>query len=113
MPLLEAIGWTGRPRHLSEAVPHFVDNIDTDDFRETLANLNLTTVPIRTRQDRLNPAVLPCLFVPDKGPVRVVLERVETETEDGQTPDTAFRIYDGFTRSIRTAQCKGSAARPM
>jgi ATP-binding cassette, subfamily C, bacterial LapB len=107
VPLLEAIGWTGRPRHLSEAVPHFVDNIDTDDFRETLANLNLTTVPIRTRQDRLNPALLPCLFVPDKGPVRVVLERVETETEDGQTPDTAFRIYDGFTRSIRTAQCKG------
>jgi len=107
VPLLEALGWTGRPRHLSEAVPHFVDNIDTEDFRETLANLNLTTVPIRTRQDRLNPALLPCLFVPDKGPVRVVLERVETETEEGRAPDTAFRVYDGFTRSIRTAQCKG------
>ena len=107
VPLLEALGWTGRPRHLSEAVPHFVDNIDTEDFRETLANLNLTTVPIRTRQDRLNPALLPCLFVPDKGPVRVVLERVETETEEGKAADTAFRIYDGFTRSIRTAQCKG------
>ena len=107
VPLLEALGWTGRPRHLSEAVPHFVDNIDTEDFRETLANLNLTTVPIRTRQDRLNPALLPCLFVPDKGPVRVVLERVETETEEGKAPNTAFRIYDGFTRSIRTAQSKG------
>ena len=107
VPLLEALGWTGRPRHLSEAVPHFIDNIDTEDFRETLANLNLTTVPIRTRQDRLNPALLPCLFVPDKGPVRVVLERVETETEEGKAPNTAFRIYDGFTRSIRTAQSKG------
>ena len=107
VPLLEALGWTGRPGHLSEAVPHFVDNIDTEDFRETLANLNLTTVPIRTRQDRLNPALLPCLFVPDKRPVRVVLERVETETEEGRAPDTAFRVYDGFTRSIRTAQCKG------
>ena len=107
VPLLEALGWTGRPRHLSEAVPHFIDNIDTDDFRETLANLNLTTVPIRTRQDRLNPALLPCLFVPDKGPVRVVLERVETEPVEGKAPGHAFRIYDGFTRSIRTAQSKG------
>lgn len=107
VPLLEAIGWTGRPRHLSEAVPHFVDNIDIDDFRETLANLNLTTVPIRIRQDRLNPALLPCLFVPDKGPVRVVLEREEVEIEEGEAPKSAFRIYDGFTRSIRKTQCKG------
>jgi ATP-binding cassette, subfamily C, bacterial LapB len=107
VPLLEALGWTGRPRHLSEAVPHFVDNIDTDDFRETLANLNLTTVPIRTRQDKLNPALLPCLFVPDKGPVRVVLERLETEPAEGEAQTNAFRIYDGFTRSVRTARCKG------
>lgn len=98
-PLLEALGWNGRPRHLSEAVPHFVDSIDTEEFRETLANLNLTTVPVRTRQDRLNPALLPCLFVPDKGPVRIVIERAESED--------AFRIFDGFTRSIRTTQCKG------
>ena len=98
-PLLDALDWTGRPRHLSEAVPHFVENIDTDEFRETLANLNLTTVPVRTRQDQLIPALLPCLFVPDKGPVRVVLERDEEEN--------SYRIYDGFTRSIRTTQCRG------
>ena len=98
-PLLDALDWTGRPRHLSEAVPHFVENIDTDEFRETLANLNLTTVPVRTRQDQLIPALLPCLFVPDKGPVRVVLERDEEENSYG--------IYDGFTRSIRTTQCRG------
>lgn len=107
VPLLEALGWTGRPRHLSEAVPHFVENIDTDGFRETLANLNLTTVPIRTRQDRLNPALLPCLFVPDKGPVRVVLECAENSPDEEDAPRNAFRIYDGFTRSIRTTQCKG------
>jgi ATP-binding cassette, subfamily C, bacterial LapB len=56
-------------------------------------------VPVRIRQDRLIPALLPCLFVPDKGPVRVVLNRDEDAN--------AYRIYDGFTRSIRTTQCKG------
>lgn len=99
VPLLEALQWSGRPRHLSEAVPHFIDNIDTDDFRETLANLNLTTVPVRIRQDHLNPALLPCLFVPDKGPVRIVIERDEAE-------DT-YKVYDGFTRSTRTTRCRG------
>jgi ATP-binding cassette subfamily C protein LapB len=100
-PLLGALGWTGQPRHLSEAIPHFVEEIGTFEFRETLANLNITTVPIRIRQDRLLPALLPCLFVPDKGPVRVVMSR--EETEDG----VFYTVYDGFTRSMRTTECKG------
>ena len=100
-PLLQALEWTGRPQHLSEAIPHFVDNVDIDVFRETLANLNLSTVPIRTRQDRLIPGLLPCLFVPDRGPVRVVLEKCEDEGP------TAYRIYDGFTRSVRIAKSRG------
>lgn len=101
-PLLEALRWTGRSRHLSEAIPHFVDNIDVDGFRETLANLNLSTVAIRTRQDELIPGLLPCLFVPDKGPVRAVLERCDEEEEKG-----LYKIYDGFTRSTRITRCKG------
>lgn len=101
VPMLEALGWSGRARHLSESLPHFVENIDVDDFRETLANLNLVTVPIRIRQDRLNPALLPCLFVPDRGPVRVVLESA------GPDDPGAFKIYDGFTRSTRIARSKG------
>lgn len=100
-PLLEALRWTGRSRHLSEAIPHFVENIDIDDFRETFANLNLTTIAIRTRQDRLIPGLLPCLFVPDKGPVRAVLERCSGDDEGH------YRIYDGFTRSVRTSRSKG------
>ena len=97
-PFLEALGWTGQPRHLSEAVPHFIDEITLDEFRETLANLNMLTVPIRTKHDRLNPALLPCLFVPDRGTVRVVIERLDTE--DG--PE--YRTYDGFTRSFRVTR---------
>lgn len=100
-PFLSALGWTGQSRHLSEAIPHFVDEIGTFEFRETLANLNIATVPIRIRQDRLLPALLPCLFVPDKGPVRVVMRR--EVTDEG----VFYEIYDGFTRSMRRTQCTG------
>lgn len=100
-PLLEALGWTGRARHLSEAVPHFIDTVDIDEFRETLANLNYNSFPIRARQDKLNPGLLPCLFVPDHGPVRVVLERCEGENEG------CYLIYDGFTRSTRISRSRG------
>lgn len=101
VPLLDALRWTGRARHLSEAIPHFVDDIDIDAFRETLANLNLKTVRIRTRQDRLMPGVLPCLFVPDRGTVRVVLER------QGEGRDVRYRVYDGFTRTERISTSRG------
>ena len=98
-PLLNALNWTGQARHLSEAVPHFIDSIELPEFRETLANLNMVTVPIRTRHDRLNPALLPCLFVPDRGTVRVVLDCLPDDEGGG------YRIYDGFTRSIRETNC--------
>jgi len=98
--LLDALKWTGRPRHLAESIPHFIDNIGLDDFREILANLNFSSAPIRTHQDRINPGLLPCLFVPDRGSARVILEHVNNENGVGS------RIYDGFTRSHRLSRTK-------
>lgn len=98
-PLLEKLGWQGRSVHVAEAIPHFIDDIDLRTFREVLANLNLRTFPVRARQDRINPGLLPCLFVPDRGSVRVLL----SVDEDG------FEIYDGFTKSVRRSEGKGVA----
>ena len=92
VPLLEALGWSGRARHISEAIPHFIDELDLDDLRSTLANLNFNTSAIKTRLGGLNPGLLPCLFVPDNGPVRVVLGL----DEDG------YRIFNGGTRTTET-----------
>ncbi len=100
VPLLDALRWTGRARHLSEAIPHFVDDIDIDAFRETLANLNLKTVRIRTRQDRLMPGVLPCLFVPDRG-------RYGWFWSGRERGDVRYRVYDGFTRTERISTSRG------
>ena len=90
VPLLESLGWSGKPHHVAEAIPHFLDDIDLDDFRTTLANLNLATIAVRVRLDRLNPGLLPCLFVPDEGAVRVVLAKDEN----------GYRTYDGKNREV-------------
>ena len=92
VPLIEALGWRGDERQLSEALPHFADDLDLDDFRNALANLDYAAHPIRVRQDRIDPGLLPCLFVPDKGAVRVLL--------GGDAK--GYRIYDGYLRRTRT-----------
>lgn len=97
IPLLEALGWSGRAQHVAEAVPHFIDDIDIDDFRTTLANLNYNSVPLRCRLDSLNPGLLPCLFVADKGFVCVVLGR----------EGNGYRVFDGLTRRVQATSGRG------
>ncbi|MDA1323228.1 MAG: peptidase domain-containing ABC transporter [Proteobacteria bacterium] len=93
VPLLEALGWSGRARHLSESLPHFIDALDLEDFRSTLANLNFNTVAVKIGLDGLNPGLLPCLFVPDKGSVCVVL---------GRNDDGGYRVFNGASRAKET-----------
>jgi ATP-binding cassette subfamily C protein/ATP-binding cassette subfamily C protein LapB len=95
IPLLNAFGWRGDPRHVAEAVPHFDSEFDIESIRNILANLNLPTQPHRIRQQEIDPDLLPCLFVPDDGPVRVVIS-----TDDSADPPT-MRIFDGETRAFR------------
>ncbi|MBL6954618.1 MAG: ATP-binding cassette domain-containing protein [Alphaproteobacteria bacterium] len=97
--LLEALEWNGKDRHLAEAIPHFTPNLDLAGFRETLANLNMGTRPIRIRHDRINSALMPCLFVPDDpgAPARVIVSL---------EPD-GYRIFDGACRYFRQVSGKG------
>lgn len=98
VPLLKALGWSGRARHLSEAIPHFIDELGLDDFRSTLANINFNTIAIKTPLDALNPGLMPCLFVPDKGAACVVL---------GLDDEGGYRIFDGATRTEETTDGRG------
>ena len=97
--LLEVLEWSGRERHLAEAMPHFIPNLDLEGFRETLANLNLGSRPVRVRHDRIDSNHIPCLFVPDNqaAPVRIIIEA----DVDG------YKIYDGTYRFFRRASGKG------
>lgn len=93
LPLVESLGWRGEPRQLAEALPHFIEDLDLQGFRNALANLGFTSHPIRVRQERIDEALLPCLFVPDNGAPRVLLRR-----EDG-----GVRIFDGARKQIEHA----------
>lgn len=105
LALLDAMEWRGQPRHLSEALPHFVTKLSIDDVRVTLANLNIRTTPVELRMGQLEASALPCLFQPKRGPMRTVIDI----TDDGHL------IFHGHTRShfvSRTKNLKGTAYVP-
>ena len=89
VPLLNALRWRGDHRHVAEAVPHFTDNLDLDGFRAVMANLNFALSPVQTRLDHVTHKMLPCVFVPDAGSVRIVLD----VGEDG------VLVFDAGTRN--------------
>jgi len=100
--LLAARDWRGDPRAVLEALPHVAEDLDTLDSRNVLATLGFVTRPLRLRLDRLDPRLMPCLFVPDSGAPLVALRRV----------GSAVRVFDGGTRQERdlTASWPGGIA---
>jgi len=85
LPLLEALNWRGDPRHVAEALPHFINNIDITSFRNIMATLHYESRPVRLRAGRVDPRLMPCLFLPDGGGAMVMLSR---------TQDT-IQVFDG------------------
>lgn len=101
-PLLESLKWNGRSLHIAEAIPHFIDTLSIDHFRNMLANLGLKSYPIRSRLGDLEADLLPCLFIPDHGPAQVVISR----DHDG------FHIFDNGTQgpaTLRASHVRGVA----
>lgn len=88
--LLEALGWRGSVRAVSEALPHFNDDLDLPDLRRVLDNLGFRSRGLRIQLTNLDPRLLPCLYVTDSGGVFVASEAV------GGT----FRLYDCNRREL-------------
>lgn len=92
IPLLNAIGWTGNPRAVAEALPHFADTLDIEGLRGVLANLNYTSQAVSVRLTDLDWRLLPCLFLPEDGAAMVVLKR----------DDKGFAVFDGGSGKTAT-----------
>ncbi|MBF0142318.1 MAG: ATP-binding cassette domain-containing protein [Magnetococcales bacterium] len=76
VPLLTALGFRGDWRHVAEAIPHFVETLDLTGFRNLMANMGYVSRRQRLSLERLDPQLLPCLFLPERnGGAMVVLER--------------------------------------
>ncbi len=80
VPLLMAIGYRGDFRHVAESLPHFAETLDLTGFRNMMANMSYISREGRMNMARLDPRLLPCLFVPDKGGVMVLLKRSKDST---------------------------------
>jgi ATP-binding cassette subfamily C protein LapB len=85
LPLLESLNWRGDPRHIAEAVPHFVDSIDVTSFRNIMATLHFESRPLEIRLHKIDPRLYPCLFLPKDGDAIVLLN-----SQRGK-----LNIYDG------------------
>lgn len=91
LPLLDGLGWRGEPRHVVEALPHSADSLDLAGLRDAMANLRFKSRPVRVSLRRLDPRLMPCLYVPDGKAATVVLRR----------DSKSITIYDGETAQER------------
>lgn len=73
LPLLRALNWRGDPRHVAEALPHFVDSLDITSFRNVLAALHYQSRPVSLRLNEIDPRLMPCLFLPEGRDALLVL----------------------------------------
>jgi len=62
-PLLNVLGWHGEPRRLLEVIPHLVDHIDLDGFRNIMANLGYGSKSVKIRLDQIKSAIIPAIFI--------------------------------------------------
>ncbi len=88
MPLLQALRWHGISRDVAEALPHFAETLDLIDLRNVLVSLGYESTAGKTSLSKLDPRLLPCLWVGRDGTVCVL-----TGVTDG-----GFQAFDGRTR---------------
>ncbi len=72
--LLKSLGWRRSPREMAETLPYFTDTLDLAGLENAMAQLGYRATHIQCRLSDIDPRVVPCLFLPDKGPAFVVQE---------------------------------------
>jgi len=91
--MLASVKWRGSPRMLTESLPHLVEALDLSGFRSIMATLGYNSRSYTSRLQDLDTRLLPCLFVPENGNARVILDWSE---EDG------FRAFNSETVSVES-----------
>jgi ATP-binding cassette subfamily B protein len=85
--LLTAMNWRGSPRQFAESLPHMAEAMDITSFCSVMANLNYSGRSVSCSLQTLDPALLPCLFLPRSGGAKVLLKQEERK----------FLAFDGIT----------------
>lgn len=71
--LLKALKWQGEPRDVAEALPYFEDTLDLSGLLNCMAQLGFQAGGARLALRDIDPRLLPCLFVPERGPAMLLL----------------------------------------
>ena len=96
LPLLESLGWHNFARDLIESFPHFSDDFDIIELRNTLATLGYESQVTYCQPHRLSSEVYPCLFEDTKGNILVLLKKDRSK----------ITYYDCITGITKTEECK-------
>lgn len=94
--LLLAMSWRGQQRNVAEAMPHFADELDLTGFRNVMANLHYQSRPEKMPLHKIDPRLMPCLFVPDNAPCIIPMAR----------SDYGVRVFDGGMGDYKTLSGK-------
>ncbi|HEB79142.1 MAG TPA: ATP-binding cassette domain-containing protein, partial [Rhodospirillales bacterium] len=86
--LLTALEWKGARRNVAESLPHIDSPMDLSCLRSVMANLDYKSNSYHTQFNDLEPRLLPCLFVPDNGPAKVVISK---------SKETDFVVFNSDT----------------
>lgn len=65
LPLLQALHWDGDLVHVAESLPHFADSLDLTDLLNVMANMGYASTSEELRPSRMDPRLMPCLFLPE------------------------------------------------
>ena len=90
LPLLSSLGWEGDLVHVAESLPHFADKMDLTDLLNIMANLGFSGRSLDLSPSRMDPRLMPCLYLPERG-----LAMVLVRPQDGGVLafDSASRSY--------------------
>ncbi|MBF0588272.1 MAG: peptidase domain-containing ABC transporter [Magnetococcales bacterium] len=96
LPLLKAVGYRGDLRHVAEALPHFVEQLDLTGLRNMMGNLTYASYPMRGNLPGIDTRLAPFLFVPFLGAAMVVLRMEEDH----------ILIFDGSDAKLKQIPLK-------
>jgi ATP-binding cassette, subfamily C, bacterial LapB len=92
VPIAEAVGWQGTPRHVAEAMPHEMPVTDVSSLRMVLLRIGIETEKIDIPSNRIQDEYCPCISVNSRDSA-VVIHSLD---ESG-----IARIFDSKTAAWR------------
>ena len=100
LPLLESLGWHNFARDLIESLPHFSDDFDIIELRNTLATLGYESQVSHCQPHQISREVYPCLFEDKTGNVLVLLNKERDKI-------TYYDCITGITKTEARKFAKG------